>query len=82
MSIFYDKNSIRCPNCESMGDTGLYTHVSSAKIVNGNDNYEAGWEGRGDLTVIRFYCEAGHTWELCIGFHKGNSYLFKRIIIS
>lgn len=65
--------SVVCPLC---GDE--YQHAGDPRTIPGNDNYEAGWPGRGDLLVIPFRGECGHRWELCFGFHKGSSHVFAR----
>lgn len=68
-----EEDNLLCPVC------GFdYTHLKGSYLVNGNDNYEAGWRGRGDLQVIEMYCEEGHEFELCLGFHKGRVEMFFR----
>ena len=67
---------IVCPICG-----GVYNHVKAPINVPGKDDYQArslGFGGRGDLLVIPFWGECGHRWELCIGEHKGFSFLFAR----
>lgn len=59
-----------------------YVRVVYMREVAGNDNYEAGWCGRGDLNVIGFEGECGHEFELCFGFHKGNVHVFGRVDIE
>lgn len=44
-------------------------------IASGEDSYRA-WDGRGDVTAVQMAGECGHNWTLCIGFHKGESFLF------
>lgn len=39
--------NITCPECGFE-----YAHFESSKVIPGNDNYDAGWGGRGDLLVI------------------------------
>lgn len=69
----YEGFKLLCPLC------GFdYNHFSKCEIENGNDDYDASWSGRGDLTVLKFWGECGHNWELCIGFHKGQSFIFAR----
>lgn len=69
----YAEGKIVCPVC------GFdYHHPTQPITIGSNDNYRAGWWGRGDLTIIPFWGECGHIWELCVGFHKGYSYLFLR----
>lgn len=65
----------RCPVCDFN-----YTAAGVPYVEDGNDNYEASWGGRGHLTAIPFEGECGHAWELCFGFHKGNTYIFARVV--
>ena len=67
---------IVCPVCGYN-----YQHLGIPFVIDGNDNYEARWGGRGDLTVIPVYGECGCKWELCFGEHKGNIESFVRIIM-
>jgi hypothetical protein len=60
-----------CPVCPDE-----YQHPRRPQVVPGGDNYEAGWGGRGDLTVLPFEGECGHRWALCFGFHKGMTFAF------
>jgi hypothetical protein len=69
--------SVKCPVCGSE-----YVSVSNMREVSGEDNYKAGWLGRGDLNVIGFSGECGHEFELCFGFHKGNTAAFCRIAVG
>lgn len=62
-----------CPQCGFE-----YVHFGDGKTIDGNDNYDAGWGGRGAVIVIPCSCENGHGWEFCIGFHKGNTVVFCR----
>jgi hypothetical protein len=62
-----------CPVC-SFG----YNHIGEPRVVSGNDAYSA-WLGRGDLLVIPFKAECGSEWEICFGFHKGQTSAFVRI---
>ena len=64
-----------CPACEFD-----YVHFGAPIVEAGNDNYEASWPGRGDLLRIPCYCEDGHTFDICLGFHKGNSWMFTRLV--
>ena len=61
---------ILCPICEY-----TYSYAQMPEMISGNDNYDA-WFGRGDLIRIPFVGECGHGWNLCIGFHKGNSFIY------
>lgn len=62
-----------CPVCSFE-----YNHMGEPRKVCGNDNHDA-WRGRGDLLVIPFNGECGSEWEICFGFHKGNTNTFVRI---
>jgi hypothetical protein len=64
---------IQCPIC---GED--YHHPGTPLEEDSQDAYKAGWSGRGSLTAIPMEGECGHTWDLCVGFHKGNCYLFAR----
>jgi hypothetical protein len=59
--------TVHCPVC-GFG----YTHEKKPYVVEGQDDYQAGWGGRGNLTVFGFSCENGHHFDLCFGYHKGN----------
>lgn len=65
---------LQCPLCR---DT--YQHTDTPQTIAGNDNYAAGWEGRGDLLMIPIEGECGHLWEICFGFHKGETFVFVRV---
>ena len=62
-----------CPECNFE-----HTNIGEPRKVSGNDNYEA-WRGRGDLLVIPFFGQCGSEWEICFGFHKGNTDAFIRV---
>lgn len=64
---------VLCPKCKCD-----FSRIRDVKTIPGNDNYESGWWGRGDLVVITLKCEGGHEWELCLGFHKGQTFIFGR----
>lgn len=70
----FAKSEVECPVDSS--DVGI--HFGKVKTVPGNDNYDAGWSGKGDLIVIPCHCECGHQWEMCLGFHKGTVFTFIR----
>lgn len=55
-----------CPVCGS-----TYQQTGKPQSVEG-------WGGRGDLLVIPMEGECGHRWELCFGFHKGETFGFVR----
>lgn len=69
------KRLLTCPVC------GFdYTHVDPPYLKDGDDNYQAGWGGRGDLVVVPLWSECGSKWELCLGFHKGQTAVFTRLV--
>ena len=69
--------SVKCPVCGSE-----YVSVANMRQVSGEDSYKAGGWVRGDLNVIGFAGECGHEFELCFGFHKGNTAAFCRIAVD
>ena len=69
--------NLLCPICG-----GTYNHMEPPYLKDGGDNYAAGWGGRGDLAVIPMWGECGSKWEVCIGFHKGESPIFVRVSVS
>jgi len=78
-STWNDENfqDIQCPEC------GFHCqHCETPKVIEGHDNYDAGWGGRGDLIVIPVWGECGSKWEICFGFHKGITSTFVRIVES
>jgi len=62
---FEDTLLIVCPICG-----GNYSHIKDP------DGWGSRWSGRGPCTRIRFEGECGHCWNLCIGHHKGENFLF------
>lgn len=65
-----------CPVCFSEN-----VHFGKPVFKDGNDNYEADWGGRGSLIHIPMISEqCDHAWEICFGFHKGDTKFFYRII--
>ncbi len=64
---------LRCPVCRDPNQ-----RTGSPRTKHGQDDYKAGWGGRGDLLVIPIEGECGHTWEICFGFHKGATVAFAR----
>ena len=63
-----------CPVCRYE-----HQHVTATwQNIPGEDHYEAGWGGRGDLLVVPMWCEHEHTWEICLGSHKGETFSFVR----
>lgn len=65
-----------CPVC---GDD--YTHVVKNTLIDGKDDYQA-WAGRGDCVKVLFGAECGAEWNVCFGFHKGNTSAFLEILRS
>jgi hypothetical protein len=70
----FDKK-IACPVCKH-----TFVHLGKVEEKNGNDNYESGWGGRGDSVEVGMWCEQGHNWKMILGFHKGNTYVFNRVM--
>ncbi len=65
---------LKCPVCGE-----FYNHAGPFQYIDGRDNHEAGWGGRGDLVIIPVRCEFEHIWQLCLGQHKGTTYVFVRV---
>ena len=63
-----------CRNFESI-DVDIFQHFSKPEYIKGFDAYKA-WIGRGDLIRIPFWGECGHCWSLCLGYHKGSSFIY------
>ena len=71
-----------CPMCLRMSpDRQTYIRSGRVSLVEGHDNYEA-WEGRGDALAIAMNGECGHSWALCLGFHKGQTFLFNSLALT
>lgn len=51
-----------------------YVHFSGFEHIDSKDEWGGAWAGRGDAYKLRFYDEAGGSFSLCFGFHKGNMY--------
>lgn len=69
---YMEKDVMICPVCDEWRKQKEYcNHIHDTEFISGNDNYEA-WYGRGGLHKIRFWCENGHSYSLCFGFHKGS----------
>jgi hypothetical protein len=67
---------MRCPVCHFD-----CIHEGAPYVVPGHDNYEAGWDGRGDLVVVPMEGECGSRFDLCFGFHKGQLMSFVRLTL-
>ena len=74
ISVGSEQRNLLCPCCGSE-----FNHTRPPYIKDGSDNYEAKWHGRGDLNIMPMWGECGSEWELCVGFHKGNSPIFVRV---
>ncbi len=61
---------VLCPTCSYD-----YVHFEEPRRVSGEDSYRA-WAGRGECVRLPFWGECDHTWELCIGYHKGQAFMF------
>lgn len=66
----FTSNKLLCPRCHFD-----YIHLGPARVINGEDNYKA-WHGRGDLVAIDAWCEDGHQFQICFGFHKGQTFAY------
>jgi len=65
------QQQVVCPICRDKNQ-----HViPQAFDTDGDDNGKA-WDGRGDLYRIPFWGECGHNWHLCLGFHKGETFIY------
>lgn len=71
--------TIHCPICGFN-----YNHISAPRTLTGWESSHGNtpspassrWSGRGDGFALPMACEEGHNWLLCVGFHKGKSFLF------
>lgn len=63
-------SKINCPVCGYD-----FNHIAETEIRHGKDSYQA-WQGRGDLVKIFIEGECGHKWNLCLGSHKGQIFIF------
>ena len=64
---------LRCPVCGSN-----YQHTRQAERIRAEQTYGAKWGGKGDLLIIPIEGECLHVWEICFGFHKGETVCFVR----
>ena len=71
------RHKVVCPVCGYD-----YARFTGVRLVSSNNRYEAGWGGRGDLLVVQFEGECRHEWEICFGFHKGQTFAFARRLIE
>jgi hypothetical protein len=61
---------LECPVCGCVN-----SHLESPSLMTGDQN----WGGCGELAITPLDSECGCKWELCIGYHKGESLIFTRI---
>jgi len=67
--------AITCPLCAHN-----YVHFEHPTYYNGDDDYKTQSGVRGDLILIPFWGECGHVFNVCVGYHKGNSYIFTQVL--
>lgn len=60
---------LKCPICGFE-----WTHLG-VPVMLATDNGRA-WGGRGNCLVIPVNGECGHSWNICIGYHKGQNFIF------
>lgn len=51
-----------------------YVHFAGFEHIDSKDEWGGAWYGRGDAYKLHFDDEAGGSFSLCFGFHKGNMY--------
>lgn len=66
-------SNLLCPVCYDQ-----LIHTQSPRVLSGEDNYKAGWGGRGNLISIPMWCENGHSFKICLGSHKGETVIYIR----
>jgi hypothetical protein len=72
-----DKPSVVCPEC---GDD--FVHFEQPHVIKSGNKQGVAWEGKGDLLVVPLWGECGAIFEICFGFHKGNTFSFVNILKS
>jgi hypothetical protein len=70
----FNASKIKCPVCG-----GNFSHTLDITRRPGEDRAGSAWAGRGNVDVIEFEGECGHYWALCLGFHKGETYMFMAV---
>jgi len=61
-----------CPKCGFE-----YTHLDSQTyVLSGGDDYIARAKVRGDVIILPGSCESGHRFRICLGQHKGHTYVW------
>lgn len=68
----YDTRIV-CPLCSCEN-----VHFSNATGIPGDDLDYSQWSGRGGCVCVPMRCEMEHVWEMCVGFHKGYTYIFNK----
>jgi|SRR5581483_9247398 len=74
-----ERVGVACPVCGPRGLYGInYVHLESADTVRGTDHGGEGHpfssNGKGDVTMLRFWCEARHhRWALVFAGQKGET---------
>ena len=76
MPVVLDSESIGicrllCPCCDN-----IYVHLEAAKIVSGYADYAVHNKTKGGAVVIKGYCENGCTFNIFLGQHEGNTFVF------
>jgi hypothetical protein len=64
---------VACPVCGFE-----YNRVVKPLDVGSGDDYGV-WKGRGDLWAMELKGECGSEWALCLGFHKGQTFVYCRV---
>ena len=66
----WDNNlmEVHCPVC---GMENVH-HEDCAETILSQDDYSASNRVRGSVVAIQMWCEEGHRFVMCIGFHKGS----------
>lgn len=79
-NLFNNKESMAYPCCGNQCHR-LITSPSGDEYnhVMGIDTVPLGY-GRGSIVKIQFYEEAGNDWDLCFGFHKGQTFSWIEVL--
>jgi len=68
---------LHCPVCQH-----AYQHTEPPFVLDSRDTAGTVWSGRGNVLVIPVWGECGSSWQLCLGFHKGSTVIFVRMVLS
>jgi hypothetical protein len=68
---------VLCPKC---GDE--YVQLSEPTIIEGKDAYATKTGVRGDVIKIEGKCAGGHRFDLCLGYHKGETFIFAQTYVD